>query len=66
VDETRKNVTVGATFINDHDTVVVVESVDGERLVYRYVVTDSPGHLGKTDWGFVSAFSEERSWKRVD
>jgi len=55
---------VGAVFISKDNTVIVIEEAYADHVVFRYVVTDSPKHLGKVDWAFVANLCDGR-WERL-
>ncbi len=57
--------TYGSVFIEkDRNTVVIVEELYSDHFTFRYIVTDSPAHLGKTDWAFYANFRDGR-WEQI-
>ncbi len=57
---------VGSVFIRkENDTTILIEQVDAERAVFRYIVCDSARLLGKRDWAFVVRLLDGQLWERV-
>ncbi len=68
MDQVEENVKYGSVFIAKHDdTTILVEQVDGDRAVFRYIVTDDHNArlLGKRDWAFVVRLLDVTVWERV-
>lgn len=63
MDKTSQDVTPGSLFIRGDDTLIRVESVDGEVVIYRFIVTPSAAHLGKRDWAFAKGLSV--GWEHI-
>lgn len=57
---------VGAVFLHlEYDILILVEKVNVETLVYRYIVTESR-RAGCVDWGYITNFTRKTSdWQRV-
>lgn len=65
MDAPEAPISAGSVFISRHDDVlIVVEGVDADRAIFRYVVTNSSQHLGKVDWAYISALKDGR-WERL-
>lgn len=45
---------VGSVFItNDHEAMIVIEEVDHDVAIFRYITSYSARLVGTTDWAYV-------------
>jgi len=68
VDQPSKDVKVGSVFIRkENDTTILIEQVDGDRAVVRYIVCDDHNArlLGMRDWAFVVGLTDNPAWERI-
>lgn len=57
---------VGSVFIReDCDTLILIEQVDDDRVVFQYIVCDEVRFLGKRNRTFVVCLLDNNIWVRV-
>jgi hypothetical protein len=60
-------VKVGSVFITkDHETMIVIESIDRDVVIFRYITAHAQHRVGTTDWAYtLNLIDADAFWYQI-
>lgn len=58
---------VGSVFITrDHEAMIVIESIDRDVAIFRYITSHVQRRVGTTDWAYISnVTADDSQWYQI-